>query len=72
MDTPFMTQPLFRDFGYMGIGPNANAVMRGEYDIPEDVDSYTSKFIQHLAMESAIQHAPPIRTYFTTEEWKQG
>jgi hypothetical protein len=73
MDTPFMTQLLLHDFGYMGIGPNANTVMRGEYDIPADVDSYTCKFIQHLAMEPVIQHASPIRTtYFTTEEWKQG
>jgi hypothetical protein len=67
-----MTQPLLQDFGCMGIGPNANAVMQGVYDILEDVDSYMSKFIQHLAMAPAIQQASPIRIYFTTEEWKQG
>jgi hypothetical protein len=73
MDTPFMTQPLLLNFGYMGLGPHATEVlMMGQNDIPEGVDPYTSKFIHQLAMEPSIQQAPPIWTYFTTEEWKQG
>jgi hypothetical protein len=72
MDTPFMTPPLLRNFRYMGLGPHATDVMLGQYNLPEGVDPYTRKFIHQLAMEPSIQQAPPIRTYFTTEEWKQG
>jgi hypothetical protein len=66
MDTPFMTPPLLRDFGYMGLSPSATDVMLGQYNPPEGVDPYTRKFIHQLAMEPSIQQAPPIRTYFTT------
>jgi hypothetical protein len=38
--TPFMQPPLVHNFGYLGIGPSADAVMRGEYQIPPEVDSY--------------------------------
>ena len=70
--TPFMQQPLLRDFGYLGTGPHADAVMLGEYTIPPGVDPHTKEFIEHLAMEPAIKQAASIRTYFTTEEWKNG
>jgi hypothetical protein len=66
--TPFMQQPLLRDFGYLGIGPHADEVMQGEYPTPPGVDQYTRAFIEHLAMEPPIQQAAPIRTYFTTED----
>jgi hypothetical protein len=71
MDTPFMQPPLLGDFGYLGIGPNAAAVMNGTYDIPDKVDPYTRKFIKQLAMEQTIKQDLPICTYFTTAEWKQ-
>ena len=40
MDTPFMTQPLLRDFGYMGLGSHATEVMMGQYDIPESIHTF--------------------------------
>jgi hypothetical protein len=70
--TLFMVPPLLDDFGYLGIGPNAQSVMTGEYAIPPNVDPFTSKFIDQLQMDPAIQQAPPIPVYFTTEEWKDG
>ena len=62
--------PLVHDFGYLGIGPSADAVMRGEYQIPPEVDSscYTAKFIAQLQKEPEILNAPPIKLYFTTDE----
>lgn len=70
--TPFMQPPLLNDFGYLGLGPQAEAVMKGEYQIPTGVDQYTAQFIQHLRMEPVIAQAPLIPVYFTTEEWKAG
>lgn len=46
--TPFMVPPLLDDFGYLGIGPNAQSVMTGEYVTPPNVDPFTSKFIDQL------------------------
>jgi hypothetical protein len=43
--TPFIQPPLVHYFGYLGIGPSADAVMQGEYQIPPEVDSYMAKFI---------------------------
>ena len=70
--TPFMQPPLLTDFGYLGIGPNADAVMQGNYQIPPGVDVYTRKFIDHLRMEPEILQTSPIETFYTTEEWKTG
>ena len=64
--TPFMQPPLVHDFGYLGIGPNAEAVMRGEYQIPPQVDLFTAKFIEQLQMEPEIANSPPIQLYCTT------
>jgi hypothetical protein len=38
-----MQPPLLQDFGYLGIGHNAEAVMNGIYHPPPGVDQYTSK-----------------------------
>jgi hypothetical protein len=70
--TPFMQPPLVNDFGYLGIGQHADAVLRGEYRIPPGVDTYTEKFIKQLETAPEILATDPIRTFFTTEEWKEG
>jgi hypothetical protein len=70
--TPFMLPPLVQDFGYLGIGPHADAVLQGDYNVPPGVDIYTTKFIQQLQMAPEISASPPIRTLFTTDKWKEG
>jgi hypothetical protein len=70
--TPFMQNPLLKDFGYLGIGNHADSVMQGTYQTPLGVDPYSAMFIQQLQMEPAIANSRPINVYFTTEEWKSG
>ena len=38
---PFLQEPLLSDFGYHGEGANFEAFCRGEYNIPNCVDSHT-------------------------------
>jgi hypothetical protein len=64
--TPFMQNPLLKDFGYLGIGNHADSVMQGTYQTPLDVDPYSAMFIEQLQMEPAIANSRPINVYFTS------
>ena len=69
---PFVQNPLLQDFGYLGIGHHAEAVIQGNYQVPPGVDPYTTRFIEQLWMEPAIANSRLINIYFTTKEWKSG
>ena len=71
-DTPFMQAPLLQDFGYLGLGPHADAVIQGTYHPHPDVDPYTKKFIAHLTAEPVIRSSSPVPVFYTTNEWQAG
>ena len=55
-DTPFMSSPtLLNDFGFCGIGPAADAVLSGEYVIPQDLPLGVRLFLQHVKRPADIQ-----------------
>jgi len=41
-NTPFMTLPLVEEFGYLGIGTNAQSVLRGNQIPPSGMDPYAA------------------------------
>ena len=45
-DTPFMRSPLVEEFGYLGIGPNAEAVLNGTYVPPPGTDKYAAMLLE--------------------------
>ena len=59
-DTPFMQAPLLQDFGYLGLGPHADAVIQGTYHPHPDVDLYMKKFIAQLTVDPIIRSSPPV------------
>ena len=51
---PFLQEPLLSDFGYHGEGANFEAFCRGEYNIPNCVDSHTREFIQVCQQNNTV------------------
>ena len=46
--TPFLTEPLLSDFGYLGDSPATQQVLEGIYHIPPNTDPYARKLIACL------------------------
>lgn len=70
--TPPMTAPLVDDLTYLGIGPQADSILRGEYQAPEGTDPFAVKLLKHLKMDPAINAAPPVPIAIPTAIWQQG
>ncbi len=45
-------------FGYQGIGNTAQMILDNEYVVPECLDDYTAKLIQHLHTPAQIRDLP--------------
>ena len=71
-NTPFMTSPLLDDFGYLPVGPNADAVLSGDYQPPADADPYAIRFLRHLKMSPKVLTAEPVSNIITTEQYIDG
>jgi hypothetical protein len=68
-DTPFMTEFLQDDTGWLGIGPAVCMMLDGTYEPPEEVDEYDKKLIKQFRQNrKATEHDPLYKT--TPEEWK--
>jgi hypothetical protein len=46
--TPFLREPLYSSVGAIGTTEKAIDILRGSYDIPVSVDTWTGQLIQHL------------------------
>jgi hypothetical protein len=71
-DTPFMRSPLVDEFGYLGIGENARAVLAGEYTPPPNVDKYAAMLLHHLKQLNSSKQPPRFSAMITTEQYIQG
>jgi hypothetical protein len=60
-DTPFLQDPLLRLVGKMGTGPAAEAILRGTFTIPEEVDEWAAKLIPFLARPEKVNQGKYIR-----------
>lgn len=68
-NTPFMVSPLLDDFGYLPVGPNADRVLRGEYQPPPDANPYATRLLQHLQVPPKVAEAAPVLNVITTEQY---
>ena len=66
--SPFLQEPLLREFGQMTINDNAAKVVKGEYVCPPGVKNHTKIFIKHLAMDPAIRDLPVNKVQISTSE----
>ena len=62
-----MVPPLSTKIGHMGIGPNADAILNGTFNIPEGTDPYAARLIWHLRQPQILALVPPISPAITTE-----
>ena len=53
-DTPFMKSPLVEEFGYLGIGENARAVLEGTYTPPPGTNKYAAMLLEQLKIPDCI------------------
>ena len=51
-DTPFLQEPLLSMVGPLGTGPAAEAILSGTFEVPDDIDVHTAKFIKQLRRPS--------------------
>ena len=54
-NTPFLKPPLLDLVGRRGTGPAAEAILRGEFQIPEGTDHWAAKLIPHLARPFGVK-----------------
>jgi hypothetical protein len=70
-DTPFMLPPLVDQFGYLGVGPQAKAVLAGTYTSPSPIDPYAARLLQGLQTIPGCKDKP-LRTGIQTSDFVQG
>ena len=68
-DTPFLQEPLFSAVGPLGVGPGADAILNGTFEIPPGTDPYAAKLIPFLAKPASVTE--PISTDLSLEEHQQ-
>jgi hypothetical protein len=73
-DTPFMTQPLLSDFGYLADTAFTEQILQGTYQVPTDTDKYAALLLKELQKIDSSK-IPSIPTTLTVEEhidaWKK-
>ena len=68
-DTPFMRSPLFEEFGYLGIGPNADAVLKGTYNPLPGTVNHAIMLLEQLQIPLRVCASSPVPPYIMTEEF---
>ena len=53
--TPFMQQPLLKEFGFLADNDNADRVLNGNYEPPPHIDHYVVKLLPHLATPKNVR-----------------
>jgi hypothetical protein len=54
-DTPFMKSPLVEEFGYLGIGENARAVLAGTYVPPQGTNEFAVMLLEQLKIPDSLR-----------------
>jgi hypothetical protein len=54
-DTPPMTEPLLSNIGYLAETPEAQQILDGTYDPPNNLDPYAKKLLEELQMPKAVK-----------------
>jgi hypothetical protein len=70
--TPFMTQPLLNDFGYLAQGAATSSVLDGTYLPAPGTDLYAIKLLKQLKMDPAVVKAPPMKVVFSIQQHIRG
>ena len=70
-ETPFMKSPLAEEFGYLGIGENARAVLEGTYSPPSGTNKYATMLLEQLKIPNCIQ-SDPLPAFIMMEQFIQG
>ena len=71
-DTPFMSEPLIDEFGYLAEESVAQQVIDGTYIVPEGTNEYVTDFIHSLKMPNSVKKWEKVSIIVTPEENKQG
>ena len=66
-----MKSPLVEDFGYLGVGENAQAVLAGTYISPPGTNKYAAMLLKQLKIPDHVRTAP-LPAFITTEQFIAG
>jgi hypothetical protein len=72
LDTPPLQEPIVSEFGYNANNTNADNVLTGAYDLPEEADAYPKLLFQQLPTPRSVQQLGECSSYITTEDHVQG
>ena len=74
-DSPFMQDPLLRDFGYQDAYYHAEEILLGIYDIPDGVSIHTRRMIAEMKMPPEILEYDPCPDFVSdhshTSAWRK-
>ena len=74
-DSPFMQDPLLRDFGYQDAYYHAEEILLGIYDIPDGVSIHTKRMIAEMKMPPEILEYDPCPDFVSdhshTSAWRK-
>ena len=70
--TPFMTEPLLSEIGYLADGPAVDSIIDGRYIPPHGTDPYAREFLSALEMPASIRAKGPVNCIATLEEHRDG
>ena len=74
-DTPFLQQPLLNLVGPLGTGPAAEAILNGDFVVPEGVNYWAAKLITQLKRPAAVttlqQRKPHVSVDKHCKGWKR-
>ena len=71
-DTPFLQPPLFDLVGPLGMGPDSDDIIGGDFVAPEGTDPHAVRLLEHLKMPDAVKNAPPVDIELNVEEYRKG
>ena len=70
-NSPFMTDPLLHDFGYLGATTSTAEVLAGTYTPSPQTDPYAKLLLQQLEQTESAKQAQKTATWLDTETWQQ-
>ena len=68
--TPVMRGKLMQDLGFLGNTQACEQILKGEYELLQDIDLITKEFIKDLKRILALEDTP--KAIITTEMFKRG
>ena len=66
-----MKSPLVKEFGYLGVGENAQAALAGTYQPPPGTNKYAAMLLKQLKMPDHVRTAP-LPAFIMTEQFIAG